>query len=361
MSTEIQHPGHEDDPRAALVRRWAERHGIETAQRLAQAEDFADAVAEEITPENTVATYAKSWKVWQRFCATQNFPENEGSRGALVAFAAWLLREGRQSSDSSGVRGYAPNSATTHLSAVIVGLRDRGTEVSRDDSAKARAALDGLIVQILKAGERRGRGKAAAADIEGLEAVAASTPDTLAGARDLALILTSFHFAGRASEPAGLLNGDVVLHPRGLRVSVLTGKTKFSVREVAIPYAQNPAVCPVLAWRRWRERLVIEGGAQYADPTDTAFHAIDCWGHIGGAMAPASVSAAVARIAERAGVPIRWTGHSLRSGLATEARKKRKDAVAVAAQGGWAPNSKSMLGYMRRADEWDDNASAGLA
>lgn len=361
MSTEIQHPEHEDDPRAALVRRWAERHGIETAQRLAQAEDFADAVAEEITPENTVATYAKSWKVWQRFCATQGFPETEGSRGTLVAFAAWLLREGRLTPTPDGTRGYAPNSAATHLSAVVVGLRDRGGDVSRDDSGKARDALDGLVVQLLKGGERRGRGKAAAADMDGLYAVAASTPDSLAGARDLALILTSFHFAARASEPAGLLNGDVVLHPRGLRVAVLTGKTKFSVREVAIPYAQDPAMCPVLAWQRWRERLATEGGAQYGDPTDPAFHAIDHWGHVGGAMAPASVTAAITRIAERAGVPIRWTGHSLRSGLATEARKKRKDAVAVAAQGGWAPNSKSMLGYMRRADEWDDNASAGLA
>lgn len=361
MTTELQQPDHEDDPRAALVKRWADRHGIETAQRLAQAEDFADAVAEEITPENTTATYAKSWKVWQRFCAAQGFPETEGSRGALVAFAAWLLREGRRTPAPDGARGYAPNSAATHLSAVVVGLRDRGADVSRDDSGKARDALDGLVVQLLKSGERRGRGKAAAADMEGLHAVAISTPDTLTGARDLALILTSFHFAARASEPAGLLNGDVVLHPRGLRVSVLTGKTKFSVREVAIPYAQNPEVCPVLAWQRWRERLVDEGGPRYADPADPAFHAINVWGHIGGAMAPASVTAAITRIAERAGVPIRWTGHSLRSGLATEARKKRKDAVAVAAQGGWAPNSKSMLGYMRRADEWDDNASAGLA
>jgi hypothetical protein len=224
MTTEVQHVDQEDDdPRAALLQRWAERHGVETANRLAQAEDFADAVTQEITPENTTATYAKSWQVWQRFCAAQGFPENEGSRGVLVAFAAWLLREGRQTTAAGGVRGYAPNSATTHLSAVVVGLRDRGVDVSRDDSAKARAALDGLIVQLLKSGERRGRGKAVAADMDGLRAVAASTPDTLAGARDLALILTSFHFAGRASEPAGLLNGDVALHPRGLRVAVLTG------------------------------------------------------------------------------------------------------------------------------------------
>jgi hypothetical protein len=40
------------DPRADLVGRWAERHGIEAARRLAQAEDLADAVAAEIVPAN---------------------------------------------------------------------------------------------------------------------------------------------------------------------------------------------------------------------------------------------------------------------------------------------------------------------
>ena len=37
-----------------------------------------------------------------------------------------------------------------------------------------------------------------------------------------------------------------------------------------------------------------------------------------------------------------------------------RDAVAIARQGGWAPNSRPMLGYMRTVDDWDDNASAGL-
>ncbi|MEU9712642.1 hypothetical protein AB0E21_29145 [Streptomyces sp. NPDC047967] len=31
--------------RQALIERWAERHGIDAAQRLAEAEDLADAVA----------------------------------------------------------------------------------------------------------------------------------------------------------------------------------------------------------------------------------------------------------------------------------------------------------------------------
>ncbi|MEU6350168.1 hypothetical protein ABZ896_12655 [Streptomyces sp. NPDC047072] len=62
------------DPAAAerqeLIERWAER-------RLA--EDLADAVAAETTPDNLA-----------------RLPELEGSRGALVAFVTWMMREGQQ-------------------------------------------------------------------------------------------------------------------------------------------------------------------------------------------------------------------------------------------------------------------------
>lgn len=338
-----------------LMQRWAERHGLDAAERLAQAEQLADAVSAAITPENTTDTYTKSWRVWERFCTTQGFPNTEGSRGALVAFATWLLREGQLDGT-----GYAPATAKTHLAATAVGLRHRGQTVSKDAFAEARTALDGLTVKLLKQGERRGRGKAIAADIDGLYLIARSCPPDLAGLRDKALVLTGFNFASRASEPAGLLTGDIVLHPRGMVVSVLTGKTRYSVREAKIPYAQDPEVCPVRAWTAYRAQLVAEHGRKWADPSTPAFVGINRWGQVTGGMVPDSVTRAVKRISARAQVPIVWTGHSLRSGLATEGRKKGKDAVSISRQGGWAPNSREMLGYMQAADEWDDNAAAGL-
>ncbi|MFE5634002.1 hypothetical protein [Streptomyces sp. NPDC056543] len=53
MTTDVQ----PDAERRALVERWAARHGVAAAVRLAAAEDLADAVAAEITPDNTVDTY----------------------------------------------------------------------------------------------------------------------------------------------------------------------------------------------------------------------------------------------------------------------------------------------------------------
>lgn len=351
--TELQRT---DEPeQAGLIQKWAARHGIDTAQRLAQAEDLADAIAEAITPENTTDTYTKSWRVWERFCTTQRFPLTEGSRGALVAYVAWMLREGRQDGT-----GYAPSAAKTHLAATTVGLRQRGTTVSKDAVGEARDALDGLAVKLLKAGERRGRGKAVAADIDGLHMIARSCSPTLTGLRDKALVFVGFNFASRASEPAGLLAGDITLHPRGMVVSVLTGKTAYSVREAKIPHSQDPEVCPVRAWTAYREQLIADHGQRWVDQSAPAFVGIDRWGHITGGMGPDSVTRAIKRISTRANVPIVWTGHSLRAGLATEGRKKGKDAVVISRQGGWAPNSREMLGYMRAADEWDDNAVAGL-
>ncbi|MEW2135429.1 hypothetical protein AB0892_02265 [Streptomyces sp. NPDC005409] len=63
---------------------------------------------------------------------------------------------------------------------------------------------------------------------------------------------------------------------------------------------------------------------------------IDRHGQITGGLVPDSVTRAVKRISARASVPISWTGHSLRIGLASTGRKKGKDAIAIADQGGWA-------------------------
>ncbi|MFE9003054.1 tyrosine-type recombinase/integrase [Streptomyces sp. NPDC007875] len=340
---------------AEIRNAWAARHGEAAAERLAAAEDFADAIKEATIPPNTTDTYAKGWKVWQRFCAEQGLPETEGSRGALVAYVAWMLHEGRTTPGPNGTRGYAATSAHSHLTAAIVGLRESGHPASKDDHSEARARLEAIATQLAKGGERRGRGKAPAADLEGLHRVAAACDDSLTGRRDQALILTGFHFASRASEVSGLLLADVTTHARGIKVAVVTGKTRRSVRTVAIPYNNDePEICPSRAWERWLDAY------GRTDPTAPAFPRIDRWGHIGGAMHPDSVTATVTRVAQRSGIPIRWTGHSLRSGLATEGRKNGKDPVNIAKQGGWAPGSKAMLGYMQLADEWDDNAAAGL-
>ncbi|MCX4971104.1 hypothetical protein OHA98_41600 [Streptomyces sp. NBC_00654] len=195
--------------------------------------------------------------MWQRFCAEAHLPELEATRGSLVAVRGVDAARGQQSG-----KGYAPTSASTHLAAAVVGLHRRGAKVSGDDQAEARAALEGLAVKLLQAGERRGRGQAVGGDIDGLRAIARACPDTLAGDRDKALTLTGFHYASRSQDPAGLLTGDVTLHPRGLVIAVLAGKTKHSVRNAKIRYADGAEIRPVRAYIAYRTRLVAEHGEQ---------------------------------------------------------------------------------------------------
>ncbi|MFC8263992.1 hypothetical protein ACFUNF_41980 [Streptomyces sp. NPDC057291] len=65
------------------------------------------------------------------------------------------------------------------------------------------------------------------------------------------MVLTGFR-ASRTQDPAGLLTGDVALHPRGLVIAVLTGKTKHSVHNTSNRASleshefslQVPSVCP---------------------------------------------------------------------------------------------------------------------
>lgn len=203
-----------------------------------------------------------------------------------------MLREGQQSG-----KGYAPSSAGTHLAAVVVGLQQRGQTVSRDDDqAAARKSLEGLAVKLLQDGERRGRGKAVAGDVDGLVAIVRACPDGLAGARDKALILTGFHYASRAQDPAGLLAGDVTVHPRGLVVSVLTGKTKHSVRDAKIRYQQDPEICPARAWIAYREQLATEAAPRWSAPDTPAFVGINRHGGVtGGAPGQHQLGALSAR------------------------------------------------------------------
>lgn len=345
-----------DPERQSLIERWAERHGVEKAASLASAEALADAVQEQLVPENTADTYAKSWKVWERFCAESGLPETEGTRGSLVSFVMWMVAGGKRDGT-----GYAPKSAGTHLAAAVVGIRRRGGTVSVDDQAQARAALGGLEVKMLKAGERRGRGQAPAADLAGLRQTALACPDTLTGLRTKALVLVDFHMAGRSSEPAGLFVPDIVLDRRGLAVDVLTGKTKHSVRNAKIRYQNDPEVCPVRAYVAYRQRLVQEAGPQWAEPGKPAFVRIDRWGNVTGGLTPEGVSRIIKRAAEAAGVEATWTAHSMRAGLASESRRRGADAIIIARQGGWAPHSRSMLGYMRVDDDWDDNVTKDLS
>ncbi|MFB7999058.1 hypothetical protein ACFC4G_40350 [Streptomyces sp. NPDC056002] len=63
-------------------------------------------------------------------------------------------------------------------------------------------------------------------------------------------------------------------------------------------------------------------------------------------LQPESIGDVITRAGERAGIEIRFTGHSPRRGLATSSRLKGHDQIIIAKQGGRAPHSKVLAGHL---------------
>lgn len=96
----------------------------------------------------------------------------------------------------------------------------------------------------------------------------------------------------------------------------------FGPRTGAVPFGKHATTCPVTAWRTW---------ATAADLSDgRAFRAIDRHGNLAGSIAGQAIGTAITRAAEHAGLLVHVTAHSLRAGLATEARRAGHDPITIA-------------------------------
>jgi integrase len=311
-----------------------------SGDRLALLDAAADAWLAGNIPENTRRAWEQDWRVWTEFCDAAGLPHLPATAGALVAYVRWLSVE----------RGAAPATIDRRLAGVVVGHRRRAVELPRDVKDKARQAYKAEQRRLAEAAEQRGRGKARPLTVRELRTMVDACPaEGPAGCRDRALLLLGFPLAARRSELAHLRVSDVETAPEGLVVTIRFAKT--GGRVVAVPRGQNPRTCPVRAWQAWLAVRGTEDGP--------AFLRVDRHGRMPGGLTAQGVGRIVARAADRAGLDPA-TGHSLRAGLATEARRAGHDARAIAEQGGWSPTSSVLYGYMRVVDRWTDNAVVGI-
>lgn len=298
-------------------------------------------------PANTEKTYRSDWRAWCRFAAEFGIAEEAASVGTLVAFIEWMQR-----------RGYAYKTASQRVSGTRIELRRRGIELSDADSNVVTNALLNYKRAVAESGQKRGRGKAPALLVRHLRAICHELPDTVAGRRDRALLLIGFGIGARRSELASLLLDDVEPCPEGLCVTVRWSKTGRP-REVAVGWGTHEPTCPVRAWQAWTaasglaELTETEGVPAFQQVTrhDTL---------VGQALSAKGVGRIMSRLANRAGIPGPITGHSLRVGMATEARRAGHDDKTIAEQGGWVPGSTSLHGYLRTVDRWAENALVGI-
>jgi integrase len=322
-------------------------HDAATLAVLFAMEKAAEQHLDAIRPHNTKRGYANDWALWEEFHdwlaerTGHRMPSTAVTKGTLVGFVVWL----------DTIKLAAPTSIDRRITGVTVtARREHGVEVPKEATVAARQAL-----KPLKNDEdriARGRGAAKAATPEQLQQMSAAVPEGLAGLRDRALWLMAFGIAGRSAEVAAVRVEGITLHSKGLKVRV-PGVKGRPAREVVVMYGKNPDTCPVRAWSTWKAASGITAGA--------AFRAIDVWGNIGDRhLSAEAVREIIARNAERAGVAVRLTGHSMRAGFITTSRLAGKREEKIREQSGHAANSPAFWVYIREADRWKDAASEDI-
>jgi site-specific recombinase XerD len=157
-----------------------------------------------------------------------------------------------------------------------------------------------------------------------LAACIKKTPDTLAGARDRALLLLGFSAALRRSELVGLNVEDIEHAPEGVIVHIRKSKTdqEGAGQQVAVPTGSK--LQPVAALRAWIKQLGRDTGPLFVSIKKGGKLTED-------RLSDKSVADIIKKHASAAKLdPDSFSGHSLRSGIITSALQTGADVFAAA-------------------------------
>lgn len=222
------------------------------------------------------------------------------------------------------------------VKAVLKGIRNSAADAGRRTTQKAPALKDDITAMVKQ------------------------LPDTLTGARDRALILVGFGAALRRSELVALTVEDITLNgDKGMTLNVRRGKTDQAGEGYlkAITCGKNKSTCAATAVRHWLNLSGITSGP--------LFRPINRHGQLR-AQTPTSAANltdhSVARIVKEcaAGAGLdasKYSGHSLRAGLATSAALAGASALDIARQTGHQ-SLETVKRYVRVADVWRNNVTA---
>ena len=306
------------------------------APYLGDAEKFVRAAK----AANTVKAYRSDWRAFEDFCRVRQLAPLPAPPATVAAYAAHTVSR------------LKANTIERHLAAISQAHQLAGFANPVEDK----------LVRTVMAGIRRTRGTAQkgkeplSADL--LRKMFAGMPDDLRAVRDRALLLIGFAGAFRRSELVSLRYEDICFRKEGLVVTIPHSKTdrEGEGQTVGIPYGSHPETCPVRALENWLARANITYGY--------LFTRIGRWGgevrgeRIWEAISDHQLAKIIKRLAHSAGLDAdAFSGHSLRSGLAT-----------AAAEGGATERSimdqtrhrslKQVRKYIRRGSLFRDNAAS---
>lgn len=284
---------------------------------------------------STQKAYASDWSRFAEHCARLGRPMLPADEDSILSHLNDLAREGLQL--GSIRRAYATIRAmhthAGHRLPTLDGVQNTLEHLALELGARPR--------------------KAAALTVEDLRRVVPLLPDTLAGVRDRAILLLGFAAALRRAEVVALEVRDVAIGDRGADVFLGRSKTDQIGEGVAVAVNRaRGALCPVAAVEAWIARADLSEGR--------LFRPVNRWGQIALRMHDQHVDRLCKTAARLIGKdPSKYSGHSLRAGLATSAADAGKTLPEIMATTRHE-SEKVALGYIRHANRFKEAANRGL-
>ncbi|MGU3330316.1 site-specific integrase [Methylobacterium mesophilicum] len=318
----------------------------EAAKLPAEAAAIVRAYQQASKADSTVRAYRSDVQVFQAWCDRFGFRSLPASPEAVAGFLAHEAEAGRSAS-TIGRR----------LAAIRYGHKLAKAADPTDDE-DVRATMKGIRRRVGTAPNQK-----TAATVDILQMLLARTsPDTLTGKRDRALLALGFAGAFRRSELVALDVEDLREDPEGLRVMVRRSKVDQEGRgfEKAIPTGRY--VQPVRLVREWLDAAGITSGP--------VFRPVSRSGKVRGNCAqlapqPArltdrSVANIIKAYCTAAGLDASTFGaHSLRAGYITTAAERGADLARIMDQSGHR-DPRTVVGYIRRANAFKGHSGSGF-
>jgi integrase len=290
--------------------------------------------------ENTIRAYRSDWQCFSTWCASKELQSLPARPESIACFIAETADAGakvstisRRLAAISKAHEAVGHESPCSMRHAVVSETFKGVRREHGTAQQGRAPL--LTVHIRR--------------------ILSALPDCLIGVRDRALVLLGFAGGFRRSELVMLKMEDLDFTDDGLVITVRRSKTdqEGAGRKVGIPYGSDPQTCPVRSLKRWFASAGITEGY--------VFRAIDRAGRIAATrLSPQAVRLVVQRRCKAAGLDVaKFSAHSLRSGLATQAAANGAPERAIMAQTG----HRSVLmvrRYIRDGSLFRENAAASL-
>lgn len=300
--------------------------------------ESARSYAENARAENTRRAYRSDWKQFESWCADHGLE-------ALPAAPATIGIHLTAMADA----GYKVATIQRRLTAITYAHRAAGHELDTRQPA-IREVFAGIR---RKLGTAQGAKRALLTD--DIRIMMRLLPDTIIGVRDRALLLIGFAGALRRSELVALDVEDLEFQQAGVVLHIGRSKTdqEGEGQEVAIPFGQYEATCPVVAVQSWLSVAGITSGP--------VFRGVDRHGNVSPVrFSDRAVALIVKKITGIAGLePSEYAGHSLRSGMATSASRAGASERSIMDQ--TRHRSVTMVRkYIQRGLLFADNAAGRL-